>query len=114
MRKSVAIRRKVRRGLEAGVSGFRRCVIVMLGVLGAVALSPFTALACSVCGGSAMGTDPGTGFNTSILFLLSMPFLVLGVIGGWLIYTFRRASSQQHRREEEEKDLTWRSRREMA
>jgi hypothetical protein len=38
------------------------------------------------------GSDPlAHGMNTSVLFMVSMPFAVVGVIGGWLIYTYRRA-----------------------
>ncbi len=64
--------------------------VLVLGIGAIVMLSPWTAQACSVCGGSALGTDPGTGFNSSILFLLAMPYVVVGAIGGWLIYTYRR------------------------
>lgn len=114
MRKSVAMRGRIHTVVKAGVSLFRRGRIVVSGVAAAVVLSPYTAQACSVCGGAAMGTDPGTGFNTSILFLLSMPFLVVGLIGGWLIYTSRSVSGRHRKREEKEKDLAWRSHREMA
>jgi hypothetical protein len=46
--------------------------------------------ACSVCGGTAAGTDPGAGFHASLLFMMAMPYLVIGVIAGWLIYKSRR------------------------
>jgi hypothetical protein len=76
----------------------RRWGVLALGVAATVLRSPFVAYACSVCGGAAIGTDPGPGFNSSILFLLSMPFAVIGVIGGWLIYTYLRASGQRRNR----------------
>jgi hypothetical protein len=39
--------------------------------------------------------DPlARGLNVSILFLLSMPFVLLGTVGGWFFYMFRR----DHRR----------------
>lgn len=114
MRKSVAMRGRIHTVVKTGVSVFGRCRIVVSGVAAAVVLSPYTAQACSVCGGAAIGTDPGTGFNTSILFLLSMPFLVVGLIGGWLIYMSRSVSDRQQRREEKEKDLAWRGNREIA
>ncbi len=57
---------------------------------------PMVAQACSVCGGNTIGTDPGAGLNTSILFLLSMPYAVVGVIAGWLMYSYWRGSA--HRR----------------
>jgi hypothetical protein len=80
-----AIRRRIR-------------VLFLLGITGAVVLSPYAAQACSVCGGASIGTDPGLGFNTSLLFLMSMPYIVLGAIAGVLIYTYRRASGQQEKR----------------
>jgi hypothetical protein len=42
------------------------------------------------------GTDPlAHGINTSVLFMVSMPFAVVGVIGGWLVYTYRRAGRER-------------------
>lgn len=80
--------------------------VLALGIAATVMLNGGTAQACSVCGGSALGTDPGTGFNSSILFLLAMPYVVVGAIAGWLIYTYRRRV-----RYREKKDfrppLTW-------
>lgn len=114
MRKSVAMQGKIHTVVRAGVSVFRRSTIFVLGMAAAVVLSPDTAQACSVCGGSAIGTDPGTGFNTSILFLLSMPYLVVGAIAGWLVYTHRRALRQHQRKERKEGILLGRSRRETA
>jgi hypothetical protein len=49
-----------------------------------------TSWACAVCFGS--DGDPTTdGFNASVLFLLSTPYLVVGSIVGGLIFTYRRA-----------------------
>jgi uncharacterized protein (DUF2062 family) len=70
----------------------------LVSAIAVVLSNPLTTEACSVCGGAAIGTDPGTGFNSSILFLLSMPFVVVGMIGGWLIYTYWRASGQRRKR----------------
>lgn len=90
----------------------RRLLLVLMGIAGAVTLGPWAAHACSVCGGPAVGTDPGTGFNASILFLLSMPYVVVGVIVGWLIYRHRRALRRQEKRSRRVGIL--RGRREMA
>jgi hypothetical protein len=65
--------------------------------MAALLLIPAAGHACSVCGGAAMGTDPGTGFNTSVLFLIAMPYVVVGAIAGWLLYRYRRASAQRRR-----------------
>jgi hypothetical protein len=81
---------------KAGVSVFGRCAIFVLGTSGGLVVSPYIAQACSVCGGSAMGTDPGTGFNTSIFFLISMPYVLVGAIAGWLVYKHWRPSSRRH------------------
>lgn len=61
----------------------------------ALLLVPAAGHACSVCGGAAMGTDPGTGFNASVYFLLAMPYVVVGAIAGWLLYRYRRASGER-------------------
>jgi LPXTG-motif cell wall-anchored protein len=63
--------------------------------MAALLLIPAAGHACSVCGGAAMGTDPGTGFNTSLFFLIAMPYLVVGAIAGWLLYRYRRASGRR-------------------
>ena len=68
------------------------------GIAAAGLSSPMVAHACSVCGGNAMGTDPGAGFNSSILFLLSMPYAVVGVIAGWLMYSYWRGSGTRRKR----------------
>ena len=70
--------------------------VFLSGIVVAGLSSPMVAQACSVCGGNAIGTDPGPGFNSSILFLLSMPYAVVGVIAGWLVYRYWRVSG--HRR----------------
>jgi ABC-type nickel/cobalt efflux system permease component RcnA len=96
MRKPVALQGMIYTVWKVGVSVVGRCAIVVLGTSGALVVSPYIAQACSVCGGFAMGTDPGTGFNTSILFLLSMPYVLVGAIAGWLIYRHWRPSSRRH------------------
>lgn len=76
---------------DAGDSALNLCGVLMVPIVGAVMLSPAAAHACSVCGGSPIGTDPGTGFNVSLLFLMAMPYAVVAAIAGWLIYMYRRA-----------------------
>jgi hypothetical protein len=49
-----------------------------------------TSWACAVCFGS--DGDPTTdGFNASVLFLLSTPYLVVGSIVGGLVFAYRRS-----------------------
>lgn len=71
---------------------------ILSGIAAAGLSSPMVAQACSVCGGNAIGTDPGAGFNSSILFLLSMPYAVVGVIAGWLMYRYWRGSGDRRKR----------------
>ena len=83
--------------VDASKSVIRRCALLAPAISVAVLLSFAIANACSVCGGKAIGTDPGAGFNSSILFLLSMPYAVGGLIAGWLIYTYWRASGRRRK-----------------
>jgi hypothetical protein len=40
--------------------------------------------------------DPLTdAFNWSVLFLMAMPYAVVGSIGGWLFYTYRREAKRR-------------------
>ena len=56
-------------------------------VTAAVALLiPVVAQACAVCWGSS-GDSHRTDW--ALLFLMAMPFTIVGSIGGWLIYRYR-------------------------
>jgi hypothetical protein len=57
----------------------------------AVLLSPALANACPGCT-AAMNGSVSRGFNSSILFMMAMPFLVVGSIAAGLIYTYRRGA----------------------
>lgn len=62
------------------------CLIVVL-------VSPTeTAQGCPLCKTAIGGPeDPlGAGFNVSILFLMSMPFVLVGSVGAWFGYMYRR------------------------
>lgn len=60
-----------------------------------LAASPDHVLAqgCAMCRTALSGPqDPlAMGLNTSILFLMSMPFVLVASVGAWLTYMFRRA-----------------------
>jgi hypothetical protein len=59
---------------------------------GLIALAlPTTGLACPVCVGSS---PEDYGYFWGVLFLMSMPFTVAGLIGGWLVYAYRRSRRQ--------------------
>ncbi len=75
------------------VAGF-----VYAGISGLIlAPSPALAQSCAMCRGVVQsGSDPlAHGINTSVFFMVSMPFAVVGVIGGWLVYTYRRAGRER-------------------
>jgi len=61
-------------------------------------LGPTQVLAqgCAMCG-SSMGTDDhvARAFSWSILFLLTAPYVLVGVVGSWLYFTYRRASGRR-------------------
>jgi hypothetical protein len=65
--------------------------LALLGVL-AVGLAAGPAQACAVCGHATTPGDPlGRGFYWGMLFLLAMPFTVVGGFGGWVAYMYWRA-----------------------
>jgi hypothetical protein len=79
-----------------------------LGFLVATAMFPSAAWACAVCWGA---DDPlGRGLNVSILFLMSMPFLIGGSIIGVLLVAQKRAKGQRWR-DFAPKGLAWYRRR---
>ena len=64
-----------------------------MGLLVVMAMLPSAAWACAVCWGA---DDPlGRGLNVSILFLMSMPFLIGGSIIGVLFVAHKRAQGQR-------------------
>jgi len=67
------------------------------GSVGLITL-PTIALACSVC---LTGTNDPTAdaFNSSVIFLMATPYLVVGSITGWLVYTHRHAALKRKQME---------------
>jgi hypothetical protein len=64
-----------------------RCVL--LGMALFISLFPTLADACAVCAGSE-----DHGYFWSVLFLMSMPFVIGSSIGGWLLYSYRQARNE--------------------
>ena len=59
-------------------------------VTAAVALLiPVVAQACAVCWGSSADQPFSRGMHWGILFLMAMPFTIVGLIGGWLVYRYK-------------------------
>ena len=70
----------------------RKIILLAVLFIAAVFLLPMTAQACAVCLTGASANDPVTdAFNWSVLFLMAMPYAVVGSIAGWLFYQYRRA-----------------------
>jgi hypothetical protein len=68
----------------------RRYFSLILGVLVIVLLMPAVADACPSC---KLVDDPIVqGFKWSILFLMAMPYLVSGLIGGGVFYIYSRTN----------------------
>jgi hypothetical protein len=60
--------------------------------LALVLIVPELTLACAVCLGGDGTYDAVTdAFNWSVLFLMAMPYAVVGSIAGWLFYSYRSA-----------------------
>ncbi len=60
--------------------------VLMLVIL----IAPACLEACPAC--KNLDEPIGRGFNSSIFFLMAMPFTVVGVIGGSVFYHYRRAN----------------------
>ena len=59
-------------------------------------LAPGVARACAVCLAGAGPNDPLTdAFSWSIIFLMAMPYTIVGSVAGWLFYNHRRASAKK-------------------
>jgi len=74
------------------VGAFARCGTAV-GWL--VLLAATAARACPNCA-DAIADDPvGYALSWTTLLMIAVPLLVFGSIGGWLLYTYRRAARQQ-------------------
>ena len=73
----------------------RFLLIAVFGVVAAL-VYPGAAQACAVCLTGIAGDDPLTdAFNWSVLFLMAMPYTVVGSIAGWLFYTHWRTAAKR-------------------
>lgn len=67
----------------------------------AVIRAPALAHACSVCLTGDSG-PMGDAYNWSVLFLMATPYSVIGCVGAWLVYKYRRAAAKDKRVEGEQ------------
>lgn len=59
-------------------------------------LAPNAAEACAVCLTAASeGDRTADAYNWSVLFLMGMPYTILGSVGGWIFYAHRRAAKKR-------------------
>lgn len=69
-----------------------RFILLSILVIGIASLFiPLSLEACPAC--SNLDEPIAKGFNWSVLFMMSMPFTVFGIIGGTVFYYYRRANS---------------------
>jgi hypothetical protein len=74
----------------------RRMVFLIAFGFALVLIVPAVTFACSVCLGGVDGHDPLTdAFNWSVLFLMAMPYAVVGSIAGWIFYMYRSAARKR-------------------
>ena len=69
------------------------------------ALAPVDAHACSVCWDLSSDDLSSRAMNWSILFLMAMPFTIVGSIGGWLVYKYRHSSKVERQRPASDRPL---------
>lgn len=65
--------------------------VLMLVVL----IAPTCLEACPAC--KDLKEPIGRGFNSSIFFMMAMPFTVVALIGGSIFYHYRRANKNRDR-----------------
>jgi hypothetical protein len=69
--------------------------VLIFFALAALALGhPVAAQACPGCN-NALNGDLGLGFNTSILFMMAMPFTVVGCVAAGIVLLHRKISPTQ-------------------
>ena len=71
--------------------------MLTVGMLMVIVPADVQAQGCAMCKTALAGVnDPlAQGIFWSVLLLISMPFLVVGSIGGWIFYTYRNTYRHQ-------------------
>ena len=75
-------------------------VVLALMVLAMVLLTAADIMACPTCKDGIAESDPTSealarGYFYSILFMMAMPFVIIGTFGGAAYYSIRRAREKQ-------------------
>lgn len=66
----------------------------------AILHGPAIARACSVCL-TGDGGPIADAYNWSVLFLMATPYTVIGCVGAWVVYKYRKAAKQRLAEREE-------------
>ena len=67
-----------------------RFIFIIFCTLTVTFFTPLLLQACPGCA-SAINGDLGRGLNTSILFMMAMPFTTIGLIASCIFFMYRRA-----------------------
>jgi len=71
-------------------------LVLVTGVLAISISGEALAQGCAMCATYLSANDPRTqAFKTSIIFLMIMPFAVVGSVGGWVAWMHRRHRLRQ-------------------
>jgi hypothetical protein len=82
----------------------KHCLLKFAIVLVAVVVLSADLMACPTCKNGMSGGDPlsvarASGYFYSILFMMSMPFLIVGTFGGVAYLSIKRAKERELTRE---------------
>jgi uncharacterized paraquat-inducible protein A len=77
----------------------KHCLALFALAMVLVAMLAGDVLACPTCKSAISGGDPvsvarATGYFYSILFMMSMPFVIIGTFGGLAYFSIRKARAQ--------------------
>ena len=69
-------------------------IVALLALLGP-GVADVLAQGCAMCG-SALKDDPtGRAISWSVLFLIAAPYTVVGLVGGYIFFPYRRAAGDR-------------------
>lgn len=67
-----------------------------IGSLGTILLAPSVVLACPSCKDAISGDPVASALSWTTLVLIAMPLVLIGSIGGWVVYVYWRAARGSH------------------
>ena len=78
-----------------------RLVVLMTVLLGVCLALSTVASACPTCKVALANHDASqgdivSGYFWSILFMMSMPFVMVGSVGAWIVYMYWRGGRDEH------------------